>query len=119
MAKHDRGEIVWAKAEKTVAGGFKPRPVLILAVWPCNGTFDYLVCVCSSSRLMDPYKTGLENADFEFGGFPVGEDTAFIRPTYTTTIPESDFLESVGKLTESKFNEVKAALAKALNLYGH
>ena len=52
---HTRGDVVWVGVKKFVEGGAKDRPVVILAGWPCNGSFDYLVCICSSSKITDPY----------------------------------------------------------------
>jgi hypothetical protein len=107
VAKYKRGQVVWAKAEKSAEGGFKERPVVIIAGWPCAGSFDYLAMICSTSKIVDPFKFKFSNDDFKSDGFPEGDDEGWIRPSYLTVVQESDVIEEVGFLSD-------AALEKAI-----
>jgi hypothetical protein len=110
VAKFSRGDVIWARVEKTAEGGFKRRPVLVISSWPCAGTFDDLVCLCGSTKMVDAYKTSLSNEDFESGGFENGNDKGFIRPSYMTNVVETDFSDLVGRLNSAKVGEVMSIL---------
>ena len=107
--------MVWAKVEKTATGGFKPRPVLVVASWPFDGSFDYLVMLCTSSGQVDPHKFEFSNSDFDSGGFEPGEDEGFIRPSYLTNVREVDFEEKVGSLKPEVVERAMRVLRSVLN----
>jgi mRNA-degrading endonuclease toxin of MazEF toxin-antitoxin module len=109
---YTRGDVVWVGVEKFAEGGSKDRPVVILSGWPCNGSFDYLVCICSSSKITDPYYTRLTASDFETGGLP-GE--GFIRPSYLTVVAQNDVRRIAGRLSGDNIAEVMATLSKVLS----
>ena len=88
------------------------RPVVILSGWPCNGSFDYLVCICSSSKLVDPYYMSLTASDFETGGL-AGE--GFIRPSYLTVVVQNDIRKLAGRLKGDKIAGVMTTLSKILS----
>jgi mRNA-degrading endonuclease toxin of MazEF toxin-antitoxin module len=113
LASYTRGDIVWAKIEKTVSGGYKERPVLILASWPCNGTVDYMVCICSTSKISDPYKMSFSDADLESGSLK-SDECGFIRPSYLTSIIEADITHLAGRLCSAKLEEVMKTLRTIL-----
>lgn len=113
MAKYKRGQIVWAKVEKTVTGGFKDRPVLILASWPFDGSTDYLACILSSSKMTDPYKLAISDTDLESGTLGSVQD-GFIRPSYLTAITEVDIRKIAGVLCAVKLERVLGCLQTIL-----
>ena len=112
MEKYGRAQVVWAKAEKSAQGGYKERPVVILASWPCDGALDYLVVICSISRLGDPFRFGFSNADFKEGGFPEGDDQGWIRPSYATVVKAADVTDVVGTLSDAALERILAVLRK-------
>ena len=107
-----RCDVVWVGVEKFAEGGAKDRPVVILTGWPCNGSFDYLVCICSSSKITDPYYTPLTASDFETGGL-AGE--GFIRPSYLTVVVQNDIRRFAGRLKGDKIAGVMATLREVLS----
>lgn len=114
MPTYRRGDVVWAKAEKSAEGGYKERPVVIIAKWPCDGAFDYLAMICSTSGMVDPFKFEFSNEDFESGGFPVGDDEGWIRPTYLTVVKQSDILDRIGTLKPDVFERALGCARKVI-----
>jgi mRNA-degrading endonuclease toxin of MazEF toxin-antitoxin module len=107
-----RGDVVWVGVEKFAEGGAKDRPVVILSSWPCNGSFDCLVCICSSSKITDPYYTTLMASDFETGGLP-GE--GLIRPSYMTVVVQNETRRLAGRLKADKIARVLSTLREVLS----
>ena len=107
-----RGDVVWVGVEKFAEGGTKDRPVVILSGWPCNGSFDYLVCICSTSKITDPYYTTLVASDFENGGLP---GDGFVRPSYLTVVVQNDIRKLAGRLGDDKVAELIATIRRILS----
>ena len=79
-------DVVWRGWRTPVAGETKVRPVLVLASWPCNGSFDYLVCfIMTSGRIVDPWVRELPEDFMVDGRLP---KRSFLRPSYVSSIPE-------------------------------
>jgi mRNA-degrading endonuclease toxin of MazEF toxin-antitoxin module len=93
LALYAVGDVVWGRVENPATGGYKLRPALVLASWPCNGSFDYLVCFITTSGMVDPWVRELPVDFMESGSLP---KKSHLRPTYLSSIPEVTIVEKVG-----------------------
>jgi mRNA interferase MazF len=75
----------------------KVRPALCLAK---GGRGDWTLCQITSSPFGDPTAVSLDSNDFESGGLVTH---SFARPCVLTTIHESTFIRTVGKLRDAPF----------------
>ncbi len=94
--------------ENPVAGETKVRPVLVLASWPCNGSFDYLVCfITTSGRIVDPWVRELPDDFLTEGRLP---RRSFLRPSYVSSIPEGAIDSRAGTVKAEWLEYARATL---------
>ena len=111
MPRYAKGAIVWAPFPYSADEGYKTRPALVMASWPCKGTRDYHLCLISTKSETDPYLMELTNADLVDGHV---SQTCFIRPTYNFSADEN-FIESrFGRLKPEKLKAVLYTLFTVL-----
>ena len=66
MPRYARGDIVWVPFPFSAEEGYKSRPAIVMASWPCRGTTDYHLCMISTQTDTDPYLMELNNTDAAF-----------------------------------------------------
>lgn len=111
MPRYAKGDIVWVPFPFSADEGYKTRPAIVMASWPCKGTTDYHLCMVSTQKETDPYLMELNNADLIDGHI---NRTCYIRPTYNFSADE-DFIESrFGKLKPDKMKAVLYTLFTVL-----
>ena len=95
-------------ARYAVAGEPKVRPVLVLAAWPCSGSFDYLVCfITTSGRIVDPWVRELPEDFMVEGRLP---KRSFLRPSYVSSIPEGAIESRAGTIKPEWLDYAKGVL---------
>lgn len=108
MPRYAVGEVVWARVENAVTGESKVRPVLVLASWPCNGAFDYLVCfITTSGRIVDPWVRELPEDFMVEDRLP---KKSFLRPSYVSSVPESAIERRAGTIRPEWLTYAKSTL---------
>ena len=98
MVKPVAGEIVAIPFPRTDSG--KQRPALVIADLPGA---DLILCQITSRVHWDTFAVPLDNGDCERG--QIGRP-CFIRPQRLFTVEQQMCLQSVGKVTAEKFDEV-------------
>jgi mRNA interferase MazF len=98
MVKPVAGEIVVIPFPRTASG--KRRPALVIADLPGA---DLILCQITSRRHWDSYAVPLDKSDCERGEL---DQPCFIRPQRLFTVEQHFILQSVGKVTSEKFDEV-------------
>ena len=100
MVKPVAGEIVVIPFSRADGSGGKRRPALVIADLPGA---DLILCQITSRAHWDSFAVPLDNSDCERG--QVGQP-CFIRPQRLFTVEQHVILNSVGKVTPAKFDEV-------------
>jgi mRNA-degrading endonuclease toxin of MazEF toxin-antitoxin module len=98
MVKPVAGEIVAIPFPR--GDGGKRRPVLVIADLPGA---DLIVCQITSRAHWDAFAVPLDKSDYERGQI---NQPCFIRPQRLFTVEQHFILNSVGKVTAEKFDEV-------------
>ncbi len=98
MVKPVAGEIVLIPFPRTDSG--KRRPALVIADLPGA---DLILCQITSRGHSDAFAVPLTSSDCEHG--EVGQP-CYIRPQRLFTVEQRVCLQSVGKVTAEKFDEV-------------
>ncbi len=97
MVKPVAGEVVVIPFPRT---GGKRRPALVIEDLPGA---DLILCQITSRAHHDAFSVPLDISDFERGQLP---QPGFIRPQRLFTLEHHLILNSVGKVTAEKFDEV-------------
>jgi mRNA interferase MazF len=100
MVKPVAGEIVVIPFSRADASGEKRRPALVIADLPGA---DLILCQITSRGHWDSFAVPLDKSDFERGGV---DHPCFIRPQRLFTVEQHVILNSVGKVTPAKYDEV-------------
>jgi mRNA interferase MazF len=98
MVKPVAGEVVVIAFPRTDSE--KRRPALVIADLPGE---DLILCQITSRAHSDSFAVTLSSSDFEIGQLP---QLGFIRPQRLFTVEQHVILNSVGKVTAEKFDEV-------------
>jgi len=98
MVKPVAGEIVVIAFPRRDTG--KRRPAFVIADLPGA---DLILCQITSRRHSDGFAVPLDGSDCERGQI---DQPCFIRPQRLFTLEHHIILESVGKVTEAKLDEV-------------
>ena len=101
------GDVVWAPFTFTDLTQSKLRPVLVLADVRDGNQHDWVVCEVTSGRAIHAREIPLAQSDFRTGGL---NRNSRARPDRLTTLEESVFLRTIGRLTDAKLAEVLAAV---------
>src|ERR1041385_6382420 len=100
MVKPVAGEIVVISFPRTDPAAGKRRPALVIADLPGA---DLILCQITSRSHWDAFAVPLDKSDCERG--EIGQ-ACFIRPQRLFTVEQHVCLQSVGKVTAAKFDEV-------------
>jgi mRNA interferase MazF len=100
MVKPVAGEIVVIPFPRPDPGGAKRRPALVIADLPGE---DLILCQITSRAHSDAFAVPLTSSDCERGQVA---QPCFIRPQRLFTVEQHVILNSVGKVTTEKFDEV-------------
>ena len=100
MVKPVAGEIVVIPFSRADGSGQKRRPALVIADLPGA---DLILCQITSRAHHDAFAVPLDASDCERG--EIGQP-CFIRPQRLFSVEQHFILNSVGKVTAAKFNEV-------------
>jgi mRNA interferase MazF len=100
MVKPVAGEIVVIPFRSTDGSGEKRRPALVIADLPGA---DLILCQITSRAHWDSFAVPLDKSDCERG--EIGQP-CFIRPQRLFSVEQHFILNSVGKVTAEKFDEV-------------
>jgi mRNA interferase MazF len=98
MVKPVAGDVVVIAFPRTDSE--KRRPALVIADLPGE---DLILCQITSRAHSDSFAVPLTSSDFENGQLP---QQGFIRPQRLFTVEQHVILNSVGKVTAEKFDEV-------------
>jgi mRNA interferase MazF len=98
MVKPVAGEIVVILFPRTDSG--KRRPALVIADLPGA---DLILCQITSRAHFDGFAIPLDRSDCERGQI---DQPCFIRPQRLFSVEHHFILQSVGKVTEAKLEEV-------------
>ena len=98
MVKPVAGEIVLIPFPRTDSG--KRRPALVIADLPGA---DLILCQITSRAHSDAFAVPLTSSDCEHGEV---DQPCYIRPQRLFTVEQRVCLQSVGKVTAEKFDEV-------------
>ena len=100
MVKPVAGEIVVIPFPRADGGGGKRRPALVIADLPGA---DLILCQITSRGHWDAFAVPLDKTDCERSQL---DGPCFIRPQRLFTVEQHVILNSVGKVTPEKFDEV-------------
>jgi mRNA-degrading endonuclease toxin of MazEF toxin-antitoxin module len=100
MVKPVAGEIVLIPFPRQDPASGKRRPALVIADLPGA---DLILCQITSRAHWDSFAVPLDNSDCERG--QIGQP-CFIRPQRLFSVEQHVILNSVGKVTPAKFDEV-------------
>src|SRR5438874_5727086 len=100
MVKPVAGEIVVIPFPRADGSGEKRRPALVIADLPGA---DLILCQITGRAHWDSFAVPLDKTDCERGEI---EQPCFIRPQRLFTVEQLVCLNSVGKVTAEKFDEV-------------
>jgi mRNA interferase MazF len=100
VVKPVAGEIVVIPFARADGSGEKRRPALVIADLPGA---DLILCQITSRAHWDSFAVPVDNSDCERG--EIGQP-CFIRPQRLFTVEQHIILNSVGKVTAAKFDEV-------------
>jgi len=105
-----RGDVVILPFPFADRPGYKRRPALILSVFSAK---EHIVCSITSQLVRDDYCVDLSPEDFEDGGI---KNASFIRPNYLFTVRSEVISYRAGKVSTSKFEEVRTMIDLLLTL---
>jgi PemK-like, MazF-like toxin of type II toxin-antitoxin system len=100
MVKPVAGEIVVIPFPRAGGSGEKRRPALVMADLPGA---DLILCQITSRAHWDAFAVPLDKSDCERGQV---DGPCFIRPQRLFTVEQRVCLQSIGKVTSEKFDEV-------------
>src|SRR5216110_3643233 len=100
MVKPVAGEIVAVPFPRADGSGEKGRPALVIADLPGA---DLILCQITSRAHWDAFAVPLDKSDCERGEI---DQPCFIRPQRLFMVEQHVILNSVGKVTAEKFDEV-------------
>ena len=100
MVKPVAGEIVVVPFPRADHSGENHRPALVIADLPGA---DLILCQITSRGHWDSFAVPLDKTDCERGQL---DQSCFIRPQRLFTVEQHVILNSVGKVTAEKFDEV-------------
>jgi mRNA interferase MazF len=100
MVKPVAGEIVVVPFPRAGGSGEKRRPALVIADLPGA---DLILCQITSRAYWDAFAVPLDNSECERG--QIGQP-CFIRPQRLFTVEQHVILNSLGKVTPAKYDEV-------------
>ena len=100
MVKPVAGEIFVIPFARADGSGEKRRPALVIADLPGA---DLILCQITSRAHWDAFAVPLDGSDCERG--EIGQP-CFIRPQRLFSVEQHLILNSVGKVTPAKFDEV-------------
>jgi mRNA interferase MazF len=100
MVKPVAGEIVIIPFPRANPDGAKHRPALVIADLPGE---DLILCQITGRAHSDMFSVPLDKTDCERGEIA---HPCFIRPQRLFTVEQHVILNSVGKVTAEKFDEV-------------
>ena len=100
MVKPVAGEIVVIPFPRADGSGEKRRPALVIADLPGA---DLILCQITGRAHWDSFAVPLDKTDCERGEI---DQPCFIRPQRLFTVEQHVCLNSVGKVTAEKFDEV-------------
>lgn len=100
MARFIKGEIVVLPFPFSDLSTSKRRPALVLAGLQGN---DVILCQITSQNIKDDYAINLTNHEFSKGSL---NKPSHIRPNRIFTADENIILYKVGKVTDTKVQEV-------------
>jgi mRNA interferase MazF len=100
VVKPVAGEIVVILFPRADGSGGKRRPALVIADLPGA---DLILCQITGRAHWDSFAVPLDTSDCERGQI---DQPCFIRPQRLFTVEQHIILNSVGKVTAAKFDEV-------------
>jgi mRNA interferase MazF len=100
VVKPVAGEIVVIPFPRADGSGEKRRPALVIADLPGA---DLILCQITSRAHSDAFSVPLTSSDCERGQI---DQPCFIRPQRLFSVEQHVILNSVGKVTAEKFDEV-------------
>ena len=101
------GDVVWAPFPFTNLEETKIRPVLILADVRERGQPDWIVCEVTSGPVTHDSAIEIRRGDMRSGRLP---QRSRVRPNRLTTLDERVFAGLIGRVTDAKQAEVRAAV---------
>lgn len=116
LSRFVRGEVVVVPFPFSTGMDYKRRPALIISPVPYRDTFDYFLCACSlTAEHGEHHLIEFNIDDFESNLEYSRQETSYIRPTTLFTIDGARVIKSLGKLSESKIDEVMAVVRGLVN----
>jgi mRNA interferase MazF len=103
-----KGDVVVTPFPFTDLSANKKRPALVVATLLGD---DVVLCAITSQNVADSYAVLLTEDDFETGSL---QQDSNIRPNRLFTADGSVILYRVGRITDSKLQEVTAKITKIL-----
>ncbi len=110
MASLSNGQVVLAAFPFSDLSSSKLRPCLVIGVAEFD---DIVLCQITSNRYASRRAIALKQDDFSQGSIALD---SFIRPNKIATLDIGMVKRVLGKLTESKLNEVKLGLKDFLQI---
>ena len=101
------GDVVWAPFPFTSMQGAKVRPVLVIADARSDGQEDWIVCEITSSPAIHERAIPLAPGDMQRGRL---QRNSVARPDRLFTMNEGVFRRVIGRITDAKQAEIRAAV---------
>ena len=102
------GDIVLAPFPFTNLQEAKIRPVIVVADVRDGSERDWIVCEITSGRVIHAREVAILPGDLQAGQLRIRNSRA--RPDRLSTLSESVFQRTIGRLTPSKTGEILAAV---------
>ena len=106
MGRFVKGEVVVLPFPFSDLSSSKRRPALVIV--PLQGD-DVILCMITSKTVRDSNAIPLAHTDFAGGGLP---RSSYVRPNRLFTADSRIVIRSVGKLTDSKLEQVINAIVE-------
>jgi len=110
MATFIKGDIVVIPFPFSDLSASKRRPALVLANLQGD---DIILCQITSKNIKDSYAKTLENSDLLSGSLSISSN---IRPNRLFTADKKLILYAVGRISNSKYQEVTQAITELIAL---
>ena len=101
------GDVVWAPFPFTDMTQVKLRPVVVVADVQDRREHDWLVCEITS-QTGHIREIPIARADMQFG--QLQSRNSRVRPDRIATVDESQFVRTIGRLTDAKLADVLAVV---------
>ena len=101
------GDVVWAPFPFTSLQRGKVRPVLVIADARSAGQDDWIVCEITSSSTPQNRAIPIDRSDMQSGRL---QRDSVARPDRLFTMNEGVFRRVIGRVTDAKQAEVRAAV---------